>query len=394
MYRLLPTSIYHIPAMETWLESQARRGNRFDGFLGEFLARFEPGEPREDVYRLEVSGRCFHPPGEAEELYGRAGWEYAGLSPNGDLWVFRAVRPDPSPLHTDPEVQAIAYRWLEQRLRRRTAAWAALLAVCAVLAAVWLWVLMGSIRQLVREPWLPFSNNALWLLGLTVSWLVLRGGDLLALGRLTRTLRAGVPMEHHGVVPGGRRRTVRVMALLAAGYFVLAAFSVAACDRDRMFLDWRGPLAECPEKLPYVSVETLGAVSRTPSPFAVGERSALGEAYTICDGDVTYAGWGETVSGYVGWTDAARQGRTEFYRLRPPVLGGLLAREIARKELPADAVRLEDARFDDGWYGVETGGAQHLLLRDGRRVLWMRAEAPEDLRSHLEEFAAVFEGAA
>ena len=53
MKRLLPCSVYDIPAMEGWLSEQARQGRLLTGFWGGYAADFEKGEPRSETYRLE-----------------------------------------------------------------------------------------------------------------------------------------------------------------------------------------------------------------------------------------------------------------------------------------------------------------------------------------------------
>ena len=62
--------------------------------------------------------------------------------------------------------------------------------------------------------------------------------------------------------------------------------------------------------------------------------------------------------------------------------------------MAASAEPLTDSRFDGVWYTAD-GDVQYLLLRQGRTVLWMRAEdVPENLRDHLDDFAAALDGAA
>ena len=57
------------------------------------------------------------------------------------------------------------------------------------------------------------------------------------------------------------------------------------------------------------------------------------------------------------------------------------------RPIHTDPFRLADARFDDLRY-LERGADQYLAARLGKRVLYVRAEVPEDLRDHLDAFAA------
>ena len=374
MLRWVPTSVFNVPAMETWLQDQARRGRHFTGFLGDYLAAFERGEPREDVYRLEVADGAYYPEEEHAAMLDAAGWENVSNSPRVDFWVLRATRPDPAPIHTDPEVQAIGYRRLKRRLRRRTALYLLGMLVVIALAAVWLWML--SPRRLVENPYLLLMNNLPMFAALWLFYSALAVSDLLALRRLLKPLGAGVPMEHQG-----RVRRLRLWGLRALLLFIVLNFVlVFSLEGPEVFLRWQGPLADCPEPLPYVSVASLGAVSRAPDPSAEAWRSSLASAvYTVCDGDVTRR------EGSERWY----QGHTAFYRASVPGLAGPLARELLREELPQGAERLGDRRFDGAWYALDGGGVQHLLLRRGRCVLWMRAEVPADLRDRLDAFAAL-----
>ena len=170
-----------------------------------------------------------------------------------------------------------------------------------------------------------------------------------------------------------------------------------------------GNPAGCSWPIAYVQVEDLGASpERRAANYVTQTDSILGESYTIGDGGVTFA-MGQ---------DSRLQGRTNFWRLKVPGLAEALTREILHDEFPgttlsesfraflkeeypdsvnpmaSSAEPLADSRFDGVWYTAD-GDVQYLLLRQGRTVLWMRAEdVPENLRDHLDDFAAVLDGAA
>lgn len=47
---------------------------------------------------------------------------------------------------------------------------------------------------------------------------------------------------------------------------------------------------------------------------------------------------------------------------------------------------------EDAYYLLDGNGVQHLALRQGGQVLYLRTNAPADLRDHLDQVAAVLAG--
>lgn len=182
MVKTLPCSIYNIPAMESWLEAQARQGRHFSYFCG-YWAVFDKGAPREDTYRLELIGG--QKPGDPE-VYEAAGWEQVACDWNENIKVLRAARPDPVPLYASPEDQALGGERLRRRLRRR------FLPYCAVCVA-WV-VLLGIAFRTGRTVDLTYAFPAIF-------WTILTGEDLAALVRLMRSLKDGVFPERRLGVP-------------------------------------------------------------------------------------------------------------------------------------------------------------------------------------------------
>lgn len=403
MLRVLPTSVYNVPAMETWLGEQARKGRLITGFWGDYGALFDKGEPRAEVYRLEPGDGNLRPDPEKAELYGAAGWEFVVSTYDHTLWLFRACRPDPSPIHTDPETQAIAFGRLRRKLLLNTFLWAVLFALSV--GIVLLNLMRISVWQVIREPTalLVFRPAAFQM---SLLWGGLALNDWLALRRLLKPLRAGIPMEHSAPYRQGRRWWFwGVTALIPLQLLLIPCFSALEPVVERQ----AGNPAGCSWPIAYVQVEDLGASpERRAANYVTRTDSILGESYTIGDGGVTFA-MGQ---------DSRLQGRTNFWRLKVPGLAEALTREILHDEFPgttrsesfraflkeeypdsvnpmaASAEPLADSRFDGVWYTAD-GDVQYLLLRQGRTVLWMRAEdVPENLRDHLDDFAAALDGAA
>lgn len=189
MLRILPTSYYNTPAMETWLEEQAKKGIHLDYFWGPYAAVTRKGEPRSETYRFEASDGKPAPKGERLDAYHAAGWEHAATDADDQLWLFRATRPDPAPIHTDPETQAIAFQRLRRKLWLNLAGWlvvAALNVLFLVLEAKSPWGLdFRSVLLFLSRMWLPVFWGGFCL------------GDVLALRKLLISLKAGIPLEHH-----------------------------------------------------------------------------------------------------------------------------------------------------------------------------------------------------
>lgn len=117
--RSLPTGIYDVAAVETWLADQAARGWLLEklGPLG--AVRLIRGTPARCQYRLEpVDGETLIRDADLRDYYSEAGWEFVCLSPGGDFRIWRSTRSDPVELHGDTEVEAGAYRRLSRRLYR------------------------------------------------------------------------------------------------------------------------------------------------------------------------------------------------------------------------------------------------------------------------------------
>ena len=372
----LPCSLYDLPAVETWLADQEKKGKRFIGFSGEQDAKFEEGEPRNEVYRLEPSDGNRRPDPEQEELFRAAGWEYHAASFHDDLWVFRACRPDPVPIHTDPETQAIACQRLQKRLVRRTVPYVLLLAVLGALN-IWLWGRQtASLADLVERPY-PLLNTAYW-----VFYCLFFGGlavaDLLPLGRLVRSLKAGIPMEHTV-----RRRNDRRYWRWA--FLAVVVLYLGACFYTANRYEYAALYAEdCAGK--YVTMETLGMDDGGYGPEGQYQRSVLGEIWSVDEGEPVRE---DTEYGYTTHWPVF----TRLYRLRFTAMAAPLAKELRQDiGVMADAEPLTDTGLDEAWY-ARTGEGQSILLRNGGAVLYMRADgAAEDLRDHLSDFAAVLKG--
>ena len=379
MKRLLPCSVYDIPAMEGWLAEQARKGRLLTGFWGGYAADFEKGEPRWETYRLEPGDGTPRPNEEKREIFRAAGWEWCCTTSDDNLWVFRACRPDPVHIHTDPETQGIAFARLQKRLRRRGIP---CMLLFLILAGLYAWSLRHLSLQALAVTAYQVVRDFYWLTYGMVFFLW-TWGDLRAMRRVVKPLKAGVPLEHDGAPRGHRRAIVRAMAVVVV---VCVVGSLALAGRDTDFESWPDVRA-CTRPLPYVPVEALGAEPENPAASAdCREGDLASDIYCVWDGGIVGTEPVQWNGKEVG-TASVKQSRTQTYRLRLSALSGPLLREIRKEELPPDAGKVENSPFDECWYGTD-GSFQYLALRQGRWVLWTRAQVPDDLREHLDDFAA------
>ena len=202
--RILPYSVYDVPAMECWLEEMARKGLHLDDILGQY-AYFCKGEPAEVRYRLEPwSDSAPELDEEMEAVYAAAGWEYVQKVVGENFHLWRSADPNARELHDDPIVRSYGFEWAEKRAKRMF--WLALAVILFALGLVaglawydgvrpWpypvprleqppLWE--RTLRVLVETP------NILFLPIFILLWSL---ADMVSARRVRRALQAGVPLE-------------------------------------------------------------------------------------------------------------------------------------------------------------------------------------------------------
>lgn len=361
MKKLLPESIYNTPAIEAWLSDQARRGRWVRRFSG-YKAVFQEGAPGECRFRLEPRmDRPETPDGETLALYNDMGWEYV-TSYGGELYLWRAARPDARELHTDPVAQGMAFDGLVRILKRRMWVYGALDVLMAGLLLYVLLIRPAGVLSAAQNGLTTLPVNLfviLWNSGMLVS-------DFHTLRALRRTLGAGIAPER--AVPRNRRRAVWTV------YWIAAVLLLGMSLRE-IWYHGEDISALTPD-MPVVSLNDLGV-----------------DGAVSCDG----SRWKNAVaSGYIRcWqdTDAKRSPdlQTDVCDLRLGLLGGRLLDghvEHIRRWGGQEPRALEGVRFDELYY-LQSGERQYLAARRGTRVLYMEGyRLPEDLTGHLDGIAA------
>lgn len=373
--RIIPYTIYNVPAVESWLEKMSRKGLHFKKFTAAPWAEFHVGEPRDYRYRLEpCRKRETEPDRETIMVYHHAGWDYVTTRKDKSFHVWRSQKNiEPQELHTDPVVQSYSYDWLERRVKRNTVI--ILLTVIAAVLCI-LWFLGGASVGTIIHPSSTLVPQLIFVASMYSFFVYQAVSDLTAMRRLLRTLRAGVPIAR-----GHRPFPVRKLAWY--GYFAaLAVYLVLIwLEPANQGLNWDGDPAEYPVPIPFVSVEQLGREEQT-SGWVAWDTSYLMEKVTIVEGNE-----GE-YSALQGWIGRDLTNRTVVQRLRLPLMADDLLADLAEYERLRMPIveQLQDDRFDEAWYSANEE-KQVLTLRRGACVLQCFLSVPEDLREHLDLFA-------
>ena len=120
-YRLAPCASYDVEGMESWLEDMAEQGLFLssDGFFCGF-GFFHKEEPGRAKYRLQASeeqGSVLSdgdvPEKEQQEISEALGWEF--VARRGEFYIYRSIKEDVRELNTDPKVQAITMKMVQNR---------------------------------------------------------------------------------------------------------------------------------------------------------------------------------------------------------------------------------------------------------------------------------------
>ena len=188
------------------------------------------------------------------------------------------------------------------------------------------------------------------------------------LRRLRRAVRAGEyqePVAQHAAW----YEVMRWLPMIAA---TAALLTTCAAARDGSRITQEELAA-----YPMLHAETFGGVGEDQ----LGSRydTVLCNTIVACEGD-----WVDTIDHY-RWMVYATQ--LEVYMLRVGALAKPLAAEL-REYYGIEQVEDLDG-IDEAWYCPSCKGTQYLLLRSGGVVLLYRTDAPDDLREHSDEFAAL-----
>lgn len=390
-WRLIPCPACDVEGTESWLAEMATNGLvlRRDGFFAGF-ACFQRQTPCVLRYRLDAApkqvslwsdnGIC--PDEEAQALAEAIGWEY--VATRGQFFVYCAADPDAPELNTDPRVQALAVKQVQNRLRGE------------LLSQITLDILYGV--RVFCTPLLALLELGTWYTMAGLCLLLLLFGfsfaDYRYLCRLRKRLAGGIPADHKkDWRPGRRRRAARFGAWLLMVLWCFQLFSgrQEACLQRNCI-----PLLQYSADLPFASLAQL----RPDQTLTGWEADPLAGMI----GDANQTSWrsdplAKNIIDYselacVTWADGQRLSahlEVQYYALLSPALAAWLAKDIVRydrlhgykvQELALDGIDADDCfAYTDVFPTV--------VLRQGCRVARYRlVQYTEESTLTLEEWAS------
>ena len=362
-----PCSEYDIPAMEEWLSRQAAEGRELTDWC-----RFRQAEPKDCQFALEPAEKGqYKPTQEQEEAYGEAGWAFVCSSRLFLVW--RSTRPDAVPLRTDPTADSWAYGRLWKRVRNGT-----LWDILVLLGVLVFWFWQGGRCFLLNTIRAEATWKCLVVLAAVVVTAVHLLLDLRAFRQLLDSLRCGFPMPSRRLRP--RRRALLFCIPLAMVLLNLVSMANLLTDSGGV------PLAEDP--VPYIAAETLGGRGGNVTVERRGDL--LGESVVVYQGKPDVVWKRDPQPSNLPGSDILRivyDTQQETVTLRVPALAGAVLREFTA--YIEEAGERPRPLGEDAYYLLDESGIQHLAFRKGGQVIYLRTNAPADLRDHLDEIAAV-----
>lgn len=357
--KLLPASIYDVAVIEDWLADQAGQG-WLPVKVDPWAARMERGAPVECQYRLEpVDGAALIPDPALRDYYTEAGWEFVCFSANRCFRVWRSTCPDPVELHSDPEVEAVAYRRLSRRLYINCAE----VVLYVLLCLFRLWPRSTAAAGLLEAQVFAAPGTEVPLVTLLCLCLIFRAfSGARAVCRLRKSLRQGIPLDRaRRCGPWRRRARAAVLAVLV----LLVLLSIC------WWPSWRPIQSNTPPVL-LTAEFGLGGENR---------EAFLGKGENLLASQVMHG---------IEQTEAGFMMDTKYAVLRMSFMAELLLQEMMEWWDPADTVALADSRFDEVYYR-DRGEWQDLALRRGKQVLYVAAKVTDDLREHIDDYGAALE---
>lgn len=245
--RLMPCSIYDVPALENWFSEQSEKG-LFLQSANWIFASFSKDTPQKKIYRLEViTGDHALLPQEQLEAYQDFGWEFV-TSMSGLFHIFSNTEEIPIELHTDPIVQGIGYEKIAKRLNHN------LLSAC-IITLYLLWLNYKNFKRGIFDLTAIVEQNLIpFLLASFLSLVLLLLARLFPYLQIRRQLKT----MQNGAFPREQSRKVKK---LHSGYLhlgillcfcVMLSYSFTTVQRlsAEEYLEQQG-------KLPFITLEEI-----------------------------------------------------------------------------------------------------------------------------------------
>ena len=375
-------SAYDPRGIEQWLAERAAEGKlllRGDDFV--------IGEPRDCRYHLEPARDDGDPDERLRETRAQMGWEYVCRTQDGIFYIWRGDRTARAP-SPRPCTDSYAYRRLRKKLRRSYFLPAIYLAV-----DVWLvWFLFHALHLPVLSLLTTGKSDVIQFASIILGSILGVLSEAKERNEMWTLKRAMEACERVEKMPRNRWAKANRALTVIVGVLALA------------LIFWRADntaSGDCYDEppLPYLSAEALGG-RRKSDWYGVRELSTPlgGHVYSV--GETPYAA---RVNDWEQYSTELDFCAPRISALAKPLTHEL--RDYFMTEQFARPLALEG--FDEAYYFSEAPGSgrsyyeggvlkkgyppQYLLLRRGGQVLFYRAEAPESLLCHLDEFAEIFD---
>jgi hypothetical protein len=216
--KLLPTDTWRIGEHESWFSDMSLKGHHLKK-MGNLIAQFEQGEPKQIEYRIEVTNKK-EISGDQIDMYEENGWDY--ITSYQYFHVFSSPTERNAPeLHTDAAEQAFTLEHLNKEFN-----WYALAMtisttlIVGMLVAIWF--LDGTpLLRLVEGDILHQIFGS--LICLHFAYLSIRG--MLAISSLRKSLIEGKVINHHAPWKKSLHRNKLLFSLLLAIAIINCVFA-------------------------------------------------------------------------------------------------------------------------------------------------------------------------
>lgn len=355
-------SPYDLRALEAWLAELAANGLELTGKWKEFR---ESGK-RQARFYIEPAEENAEPSPTLRENRAWMGWEYVCPMEKGAFYVWRSVGETAA----RPRARELPGSWADKRLGRKLLWW---WVGELIVAALSIWFLAFCLYEVNMPVWSLLTDGGrqmsvfTFLLGVFCGFWATRR-ELRNLRRLRKAVREGTYQE----AVAQHEMWYAVMRWLPAAVTILLLLPFA----------WFKNGDVDPAGHPFIAAEDLGGTQEGRDAWE--RRDARKRGTLFCDILVMREGSYLSAASRGNWW--RRETQLEIYHPRPGAFAGPLSRELSRYYSMAQVDTLDGA--DTAYYGRD-GAIQYLLLRGGSTVLFYCTNAPDDLRAHMDEFAAL-----
>lgn len=370
----LPCSRYDVPTVEAWLAEKTADGwwlcDWSENSVAPVFVKREAGDLQ---YWLEPVQKDAPPSADEIARHEMMGWTYLCRSHDGLFYVWRSAAASARKSRPKPMEDGYAYQKTRKSLLR-SYLW--MLAVIALLLAAARFISVRSLYpvwRLVTDTKLGLDTFSLVLSLTGAFWIDRR--ERKALRRLKVSLAGGEPMRPVGRT-GALGKAVQFLPLALAVVLLLSVGKV----NDYFFN--QSDYADHP--VPFIATEQLGG--------SASDEMYVERRHTLLGGEITLVSEGE----YAGvvrnslWVQYSTQ--LEIYEPQLKFLAKPLVDDIYAQYFgDCTAETFDNVNADRAYYYHNPDSdTQRLLLCGGGVVLYYHTDAPDDLREHLDEFAALF----